>query len=182
MMPKNWRRIFLYNFIALKDELDLVKEDEPDGVTKQSNHCVSITKTKKFKEVGGFDEKYFYKEDIELGRRLKRMKTPKILSKEVLYFTEMGTTFKDFKRLCKNVAFSRSIKGIRDKYPFDKVLYQTILFVIIFPIFYLSLFAYSIYKSKDFLVSLATPFLLILKRILIIYYFIKLKTVKSWKY
>jgi glycosyltransferase involved in cell wall biosynthesis len=174
-IPKNWRRIFIYNFISLKDRIDLVKEDEPEGVTQESDYCICAAKTKSFREVGSFDEKYFYREDLELGSRLKKLKIPKLLSQKIIYFTEMGTTLKDFKRLCKNVAVSRSI-GLSDKYSFSKILYQTALFIIIFPFFYLSLFAYSVIKSGDLLVSITIPFLMIMKRILMIYYFIKLKT------
>jgi len=174
VIPDNWRRIFVFNFIIFKDKIFSSEKNVKEKILTETGHCICAARTKNFKEIGGFDEKYFYSEDNELGRRLEKMKIKKLISSKVIYYTDMGTTFKDFKRLCKNVAFSRSL-DLPEKYSINKVLYQTILFVIIFPLFYLSLFMYSYYKCKDLLVSSMTPLLLIIKRILIIYYFIRLK-------
>jgi len=172
-IPKNWRRIFIYHYILFKDKIALkTKDSKPEIITNKPNYCPYMIKTKKFKEIGGFNEKYYYNEDYEFYQRLQRLNISTLLSHKISYYTEMGTTWKDFKRLSKNV--SKSFMRSSDKWSLIKIFCQTILFLIFFSLFYLAVFLFLLIKTKDILLSLAIPFLLIIKRILIIYYFIKL--------
>lgn len=105
---------------------------------------------------------------------MEKLKKPKLISKKIHYYTDMGSQFKDFKRQCSNTSKTFFI------YPFKiiAIFLQISMFFLTFPIFYLILFSALIWRTGDIFVSIISPFLWVLRRILEIYYMIKISVEK----
>jgi glycosyltransferase involved in cell wall biosynthesis len=164
-IPNNWRKILLSYWIWRKKF-----SMKPERISYTEPFCPYIIKTKEFFRIGKFNEKAYYYEDEEFRLRLEKLKIPKLISKSINYYTDMGSHFSDFKRQASNMAKSFMI------YPFRAigVFIQLLLSFFSFPIFYLIAFSIFIWRTGDIFVSVTSPFIWILRRILEFYYLIKL--------
>ena len=164
-IPKGWRRILSYYWITRRRFFM-----KPESIYYEGPFCPYIMKTNEFFKIGKFNENAYYQEDSEFKWRLERMGLPRLLSKNVRYHTEMCNQFKDFKRQCSNTAKSFFV------YPFKTFgpLIQLLMFFLVFPILYLILFSALMWRTGDVFVSLVSPFLWGIRRILEFYYLIKL--------
>lgn len=165
VIQKNWRRIFSYYWIFRKktyNRMEKISYDDP--------FCPYILKTKKFFEIGGFNEAAFYQEDNALRIKMKKLKIPKLISGNIICYNNIGDHFRDFKRQCSNTAKSFLI------YPFKAIgiLIQIMMIFLTFPILYLFLFSAFIWRSGDLFVSVLSPFFWSMRRILETYYLINL--------
>lgn len=164
-MPKSWRRIFLYYWMTRKKFYK-----RPEKILYTGPFCPYIIKTKEFFRVGCFDEKAYYREDIAFAMKLEKLKIPKLDSGDIVYYTDMGTHFKDYKRQCSNMAKGFFI------YPFKAigVFIQMLMFLFSLPVMYLALFSAMMRRTGDVFVSVFSPFLWGMRRFLEIFHFIKL--------
>lgn len=132
--------------------------------------CPYIMKTKNFFKIGKFNEKTYYHEDVEFRLRLEKLKIPYLISKTIHYYTDMGSHFSDFKRQANNTAKSFMTRPFRS----IEIFIQILLSFLTFPIFYLSFFSIMMWRTGDIYVSIFSPFLWIIRRILEFYYLLKL--------
>jgi glycosyltransferase involved in cell wall biosynthesis len=168
IIPKNWRRIFLYYWATMR-KFGINNEQ----IAIKTPYCPYIMKTNKFFKLGKFNENLYYDEDNDFRIRLIKMVIPKLLTNKIHFYTDMGHDKKDFLKRCKNTA-KHSTKNISN-------LFKIIIFLFIstmtFPMFFLIVFSYMFLKSHDLLISFSTPFLYVIRRILDIYYFLKINNV-----
>jgi len=165
VIPKNWRRIFLYSWSARRRFFN-----KPERIAHGGPFCPYIIRTKEFFKLGKFNEKAYYQEDNDFRIRMEILKKPKLISQNIHYYTDMSSNFKDFKRQCSNTAKSFYI------YPSKifGIFIQFLTFFLVFPILYLILFSALMWRTGDIFVSIMSPFLWGLRRILEFYYLIKL--------
>jgi glycosyltransferase involved in cell wall biosynthesis len=168
-VPNTIERVFLYGVIA-RDEIELkLKGDEL--VTNDITPCPYIIKTHAFKKMGFFDENTYYVEDALFSKKLAQMRIKKLLTKKIEYYTDYRSTLKDFVKQCKNVG-----KGLSKPFvpaAFLRLLSEMLISVLIFPFFFVVMFAYFVKKTGDLALSFFAPFLYTLRRIIEMYYFLK---------
>jgi glycosyltransferase involved in cell wall biosynthesis len=161
-VPNNWKRIFLYYWLVKKKWIF----DKETQVMIETPNCPYMMKTHHFFKVGKFNESLYYHEDNEFRLRLNKMKIPKLVTKNIHIYSDMGCEKKDFLRRCKNTAKGSLTNHINLFKIF--ILFSFSFFT--FPIFYLGALSYVCVKSKDLLVSLTAPILYFIRRFLDIYY------------
>ncbi|MCK5015514.1 MAG: glycosyltransferase family 2 protein [Candidatus Peribacteraceae bacterium] len=162
---KGWKKIFLYHW--------MVRErfrKRPERVLDSGSFCPYIVKTKEFFKAGKFNEEAYYSEDTEFARRLEKMKKKKLDSTSIVYYTDMGASFKDYNRQCSNMSKRFYI------YPFKSIsiVIQLLMFIFAFPLVYFSLFSRFMWRTGDIMVSIFSPFMWGMRRVLEIYHFVKL--------
>lgn len=163
--PKSWRRIFLYYWITRKKNYK-----RPEKILYSGSYCPYIVKTKEFLKVGPFNERAYYREDIDFAMRLRKFNKPKLDTGNIVYYTDMGTHIKDYKRQCSNVAKSFFV------YPFKSVgvFIQVFMFTLSFPATYFSMVSILLWRTGDIFVSIFSPFLWGMRRFLEIFHFFRL--------
>ena len=123
-----------------------------------------------FFHIGMFNEEAYYQEDNDFRIRMGELKIPKLVSKKIIYYNNIGDRFKDFKRQCANTSKSFMV------YPFKSigVLIQIFMIFLTFPFLYLVLFFALFWRTGDIFVSFTSPLIWIMRRILEIYYLVGL--------
>jgi len=165
VIQKNWRKIFSYYWIFRKKFFN-----RKEKISYGGPFCPYIIKTKKFVELKGFNEAAFYQEDNALRIKMEKLKIPKLISSDIICYNDIGSHFRDFKRQCSNTAKSFLV------YPFKSIgiLIQIMMIFLTFPILYLTLLSAFLWRTGDIFVSIFSPFLWVIRRIIEFYYLIKL--------
>jgi glycosyltransferase involved in cell wall biosynthesis len=171
-IPKNWRKIFVYYGMRGKRNLGFLASKKFVMPTKES---ISITgaypyimKTKEFFRIGKHNENLFYNEDLEFNLRLQERKIPKLISKNIIYYNDMGDRSSDFKKRC----FHTAKTNLQHRFKMIGISLQTLIFFMAFTLFYpLASFIFLL-KTENILVGLFSPFIWALRRVFVIYHFI----------
>jgi glycosyltransferase involved in cell wall biosynthesis len=164
-IPKSWRRILISYWIWRK-KFSL----KPERISYTEPLCPYIMKTKIFFKIGKFNENTYFHEDIIFRLKLEKLKIPYLISKTIRYHTDMGSQVSDFKRQANSMA--KSLMAYRFKS--IGIYIQILLFFLSFSTFYLILFSIFIWRSGDIFIGIFSPFIWIIRRILELYYQIKL--------
>jgi glycosyltransferase involved in cell wall biosynthesis len=174
IIPKDWRRVFLYGTIARKEyELNvnnkLSKEIDDFITIYEHMSCPYIAKANKFKEINGFDEGFYYTEDLFFTKKLMKMKISKLLTPSIEYYTDLRSTWKDFYNQCKNVA--KSLHKPLDYSKVSRLFLEFLISFFIFPFFVSVMILFMLRNTKDIFISFTSPFLYIFRRVVEIYEF-----------
>jgi len=148
-VPNNWKRIFVYGPILRKEiELNLGKEKKDIITVSGHTACPYICKKKAFIKIGGFDEKYFYTEDLLFSKKLTEKREKKLLTHSIEYYTDFRSEWKDFKRSCSNV--SKSLLTPVNYLRISRLIFEFIFSFFTFPIFFWLYFYFLSTKLKIF--------------------------------
>ncbi len=170
IFSNDYKIIWSYEYITTSDDIE-------NKVLTNSKYCPYIIKKDFFNRMGGFNEDVYYFEDELFRDKLNKSNTRILQTNKIVYYTNMGDSFNDFYRRARNIG--RGLVSLKDYYMISRVLLLNALFIYLiinptfFLIYYLLFNAYWIKRSRKIIVGLTAPFLFILKKQIILYYFIK---------
>ena len=174
-VPDNWRRIFVYYGMRGKRRLNFLSSKkfvmpESESVSIEG-HYPYIMKTKEFLKMGKHDENLYYNEDIEFNLRLQKKKIPKLISKKIIYYNDLGDKSRDFKRRCAVTAKS----NMQHPSKMVGILIQFLMFYLAFPVFYPMISFIFLLRTEDILVSIFSPFIWSARRLFGVSHFLRFK-------
>lgn len=175
IFPKGFKRIWTYKF---SDDWCVQKETK---VSYDTMNCPYIMTREFFNKVGGFPTNSFYFEDYMLIKKIHSMKLKILTSKEIIVFSDMGGSWKDFYKRAENIGKGLAISKIKKKILIFLIQFFAIIIGIIliflnpliFLLFYLLFTVYWFIRVKNFVVSVAAPFLFGVEKLISFIFFLK---------
>lgn len=180
-IPKNWKRVFVYYGMRGKRSLNFLV---PSKLVMPTSEKITITgaypyimKTKEFFKMGKHNENLYYNEDLEFNLRLQKKKIPKLISKNIIYYNDMGHQLRDFKKRCIITAKT----NLQHPFKIIGIFIQTLMFFITFPVFYPMIAFIFLLKTEDLLASVLSPFIWAFRRVFGIFHIIRLTGIRLVK-